>query len=296
MTVYCGVDFHARSQTVSYCDTADGEVKRRDLHHQKDDVRAFYAQLRGEVIVGIEASGYSHWFETMLVELGHQVWVGDATEIRRLAKRRQKNDQRDADHILDLLLKGEFPHVHRYEPESQVVLRQLRYRHKVVKHATMVKNSLRAIALGAGVSVQGKLTSKAGLEKLRAIPLPAPLAAERDEWLRLLDQLEEQRKTVEKQLQTTAKTDARVQRLLTHPGVGLLTAVCLVHALGPVERFATTRKVAAYVGLEPMEPPARRSTTARSAKLVIGCCASCWEKRRKWRPSRTTSCELSIGD
>jgi transposase len=41
--------------------------------------------------------------------------------------------------------------------------------------------------------------------------------------------------------------------LLTHPGVGPLTALCLVHALGPVERFSTTRKVAAYVGLEPME-------------------------------------------
>ncbi len=53
------------------------------------------------MVVGIEASGYSHWFEAMLLKLGHQVWVGDATEIRRLAKRRQKNDRRDADHILD---------------------------------------------------------------------------------------------------------------------------------------------------------------------------------------------------
>lgn len=143
--------------------------------------------------------------------------------------------------------------MHRYAPDSQVVLRQLCYRHKVVKHATMVKNSLRAITLGAGVSIRGRLTSTAGLEKLRAMPLSASLAAERDEWLRLRDRLEEQRKTVEKQLHPTAKADARVQRLLTHPGVGLLTALCLVDALGPVERFATTRKVAAYVGLEPME-------------------------------------------
>jgi len=142
--------------------------------------------------------------------------------------------RRDADHILDLLLRGEFPRLHRYAPESQPALRQPRCRHKVVKHATMVKNSFRAITLGAGVSIRGKLTSKAGLEKLRAIELPELLAAERDEWLRLLKQLEEQRKAVEKQLLATAKTDGRVQRLLTHPGVGLLTALCLVHALGPV--------------------------------------------------------------
>jgi hypothetical protein len=94
MTVYCGVDFHARCQTVSYCDTADGEVHQQDLHHRQDDVRAFYQKFSGEVIVGIEASGYSAWFEELLEGLGQQVWVGDATEIRRLARRRQKNDRK----------------------------------------------------------------------------------------------------------------------------------------------------------------------------------------------------------
>ena len=44
-----------------------------------------------------------------------------------------------------------------------------------------------------------------------------------------------------------------MQRLLTHPGVGLLTALCIVHTLDEVSRFPTTRKVAAYAGLEPME-------------------------------------------
>jgi hypothetical protein len=59
MPIYCGVDFHARQQTICYCDTANGEIHRRELDHQKDDVRSFYAQLTGEVIVGLEASGYS---------------------------------------------------------------------------------------------------------------------------------------------------------------------------------------------------------------------------------------------
>jgi transposase len=67
-----------------------------------DDVRGFYSQFSGEVIVGLEASGYSEWFETMLSELGHQVWVGNATEIRRRARSRQKTDRRDAKLLLDL--------------------------------------------------------------------------------------------------------------------------------------------------------------------------------------------------
>jgi transposase len=97
MTIYCGVDFHARCQTVSFCDTDGGEIRQRDLQHQRDDIRDFYSQFSGEVIVGIEATGYSRWFEELLEGLGHQVWVGDASEIRRTAKRRQKNDRRDAD-------------------------------------------------------------------------------------------------------------------------------------------------------------------------------------------------------
>jgi hypothetical protein len=51
MTVYVAVDFHAREQTISYCDLADGEIHRRQLRHQHDDVRGFYEQFSGEVNV-----------------------------------------------------------------------------------------------------------------------------------------------------------------------------------------------------------------------------------------------------
>lgn len=103
MTTYCGVDFHARQQTVCYCDTADGVIHCHELHYAKDDVRGFYAQFTGDVSIGLEASGYSRWFVELLESLGHQVLIGDATEIRRRARRRQKNDRRDAELILDLL-------------------------------------------------------------------------------------------------------------------------------------------------------------------------------------------------
>ena len=70
MAVYIGVDFHARRQTVRYLTTEDGEIHEIELHHQnKTEVRAFYAQFTGEVIVGFETSGYAYWFEEMLEEL-----------------------------------------------------------------------------------------------------------------------------------------------------------------------------------------------------------------------------------
>lgn len=253
MTVYCGVDFHARVQTVSWLDTQDGEIHQKDLNHRADDVRGFYLQFVGEVIVGIEASGYSSWFEDMLEGIGHQVWVGDAGEIRRLARRRQKNDKRDADHILDLMVKGEFPRVHRLSRESREVMGQLRYRHRLVKMRTMAANCLKAIAIGAGLSDKTRLVSRKGRSKLDAVGLGEVLNEQSKRWLELIDDLTTKIEAVERWLEERAQADQRVERLRTHPGIGLLTGMALVHTLEPVERFASTRKVAAYVGLDPME-------------------------------------------
>jgi transposase len=88
MPVYFGVDFHARQQPICCCDTADGEIYRSQLDHEKSDLRCFDSQFTGEVVVGLEASGYSTWFVELLEGLGHQVLIGDAAEVRRLAKRR----------------------------------------------------------------------------------------------------------------------------------------------------------------------------------------------------------------
>ena len=253
MTLYIGVDIHARQQTVSYLDSSDGTTGQVVLDHERDDVREFYSQFRGEVMVGIEASGYTNWFEVLVEELGHKLLVGDAGEIRRLARRRQKNDRRDADLLLELLVHNEFPALYRYAKESREVLRQLRYRHKLVKLRTMVANTLHALALNAGLGLRTRLLSKGGRRQLSGLRLSAISQQQRDELLSLADELTQRIQMVEQWLEAQAKSDERVLRLQTHPGVGLLTSLCVVHTLGEVSRFSSTRKVAAYVGFDPME-------------------------------------------
>ena len=253
MTVYCGVDFHARVQTVSWMNTDGGEIEQKELDHRSDDIRGFYQQFEGEVIVGIEASGYSSWFEEMLEGIGCVVWMGDASEIRRSASRRQKNDKRDAAHILELMVSGRFPRVHRQSRESREVLGQLRFRHRLVKMRTMSTNHLKAIAIGAGVSEKKPQMSRKRRSKLEAAGLSEVLSEQSKKWLQLIDDLTKKIKEVEEWLDERAKGDQRVERLRTHPGIGLLSGLALVHTLEPVERFATTRKVAAYIGLDPME-------------------------------------------
>jgi transposase len=264
-TIYCGVDFHARMQRVSYCDTRNGEIHGVSLDHRKDDVRGFYEQFTGEVIVGIEASGYSAWFEAMLEELGHTLWTGHATEIRRRANWRQKNDCRDADLILELMLRGDFPLVHRHSRESVDVLRMLRYRQRLVKMRTMINNNLQAIAISSGLSERSRLLTPAGQERLKSAKMTTAFKYQCEDLISLLAPLNERISRADKMLKQQASADARVKLLMTHPGVGLLTALGVVHTLEPFSRFSKQKAVVAYVGLEPME----RSSAEKKRYLGI---------------------------
>src|SRR3989440_7184072 len=265
-TIYIGVDFHARQQTICYLKTETGELVFHELKHQdKQQVRAFYAQFVGQVIVGLEASGYSSWFERMLEELGCQVWLGHATEIRRRARWRQKNDRRDAELILDLMLHNEFPRLHRPAVQSREVLRMLRYRQKLIKMRTMSKNSLQAIALQAGLAKGSRLFTKAGQQELGTAEMSPVMHWQREHWLQLMEPLNQQLLETMVWFKVQSKDDVCIKRLRTHPGIGLLTSPCLVHSLQPVSRFRNTRKVAAYAGFDPVE----RSSAERKCFLGI---------------------------
>lgn len=255
MAVYIGVDFHARQQTISYLTTETGEVEHLVLQHEEPaQVRVFYEQFAGQqVIVGFESSGYAAWFEELLEEVGCEIWIGHATYIRQFARRRQKNDRRDADLILELLLSGDFPRIHRYSRRTREVLQQLRYRQRLVKLRTMIVNMLLFMTSSRGQSFRFQLQSKRGQARLAELGLPIPLAQQRDELLSLLGQLDQKIKGLEAWLEAETAADAAVQRLRTHPGIGLLTSICVRYTLEDVSRFANTRKVSAFAGFDPME-------------------------------------------
>jgi transposase len=264
--IYIGVDFHARQQTICYLKTETGELVIAELKHQdKEQIRAFYQQFPGRVIIGLEASGYSPWFEAMLEQLGCEVWLGDATEIRRRARWRQKSDRKDAELIWDLMVHHEFPRLHRPALPSREILRMLRYRQKLVKMRTMSKNSLQAIAMQAGLAKGSRLFSTSGRQELQTAEMSAALQWQRDHWLALMQPLNQQLLETMVWFKAQAKGDAVISRLRTHPGIGLLTSLCLLHTLQPVSRFRNQRKVVAYAGFDPMV----RSSAERTIYLGI---------------------------
>jgi len=86
-----GVDYHPSFQQIAFLDQETGECGERRLNHSDGEAEKFYRDLKQRgvsVRVGMEATGYSRWFERLLAELGIELWIGDAAEIKRLRVRR----------------------------------------------------------------------------------------------------------------------------------------------------------------------------------------------------------------
>src|ERR1700681_4709909 len=215
-----GCDFHPSYQQIALVDTETGELWEGRLEHEQGEARRFYQALQGQTVrVGIEAVGNSQWFEKMLAEMGHELWIGDAAQIRRLVVRQQKTDRRDAQHILNLLLDGRFPRL--WVPSAEVRdLRQLlRHRQKLVELRTQVKNQLQHLALNQGVQRKRRLWSREGRAVLEGLPLEGWTARRRADLLAMLDRLEAQVKELDEAVCQEAWQRPGVRVLKGPPGV-----------------------------------------------------------------------------
>ena len=157
-----GCDFHSRFQQIALLDTETGKVEERRLEHENGAARDFYAGLREPALVGIESMGYTQWFEELLAELGHELVVGDAAKIRAKEPRKQKHDRRDAEHLLNLLVKGDFPRLWLPSAAELDARVWLEHRHQLVQMRTRTLNGLQAVALNHGLCLRQKLWTKPG--------------------------------------------------------------------------------------------------------------------------------------
>ena len=161
-----GCDFHPSFQQIAMGDTESGEQTERRI--ARAEVEEFYRGLPGPVRVGMEASGNAQWFERLLAELGHELWLGDAGRIRAMEVRKQKTDRRDAELLLRLLMQGQFPRLWVANQEQRDLRQLLVHRHKLVGMRQQVKNQLQHLALNQGVQQKKKLWTRAG-RKLRPL-------------------------------------------------------------------------------------------------------------------------------
>ena len=279
-----GCDFHPGFQQIAIFDNRTGEMEEKRLQHRAE-AEQFYRSLAGqEVRVGMEACGHYPWFERLLQELGFELWFGDAAQVRATVVRKQKTDRRDAEHLMHLLIEDRFPRIWVPSLEVRDVRQLLVHRHKQVQARTRTKNQLQAMALSHGVQKKYKLWTQAGRGELEQLPLLPYAAQRRQKLLGELDAGEAEIDELDRRVAEEARQRPEAVRLMTHPGVGPVTALAMVLTLGPAERFESAKQVGSYFGLIPSEESSGgKQRRARSANRAVRFCAFCWWKRDRRR-------------
>ena len=248
-----GCDYHPSFQQIAWVDTETGETQERKLTHSDGEAERFYRQLRGPVRVGLESTGNCHWFVDLLGEIGHEVWVGDAARISAKQVRQQRTDRRDAAHILELLLRDDFPRIWMPSRQERDQRQLLIHRYKLVTLRVRVKNELQHLALNQGMQKGRSLWSKAGQKKLLDLPLPLWAGTRRKNLLELLKQMDQQIVVLDQAVKKAAEENEKARLLMTQPGVGPITALAFVLTMGDIARFRRGKQVASYLGLIPRE-------------------------------------------
>jgi transposase len=228
--IIIGADYHPGFQQIAVVDSETGELNELRLEH-REEAEQFYHALAAQgmkVRVGMEASGPARWFERLLAELHFELWIGDAAEIRTKRVRKQKTDRQDAQLLLRLLLEDRFPRIWVASYENRDLRQLLWHRHRMVQTRTRIMNQLQAVALNEGLRRKKGLWREAGRKQLESFRLAPWASRRRRDLLELLDRLNPTIAELTQAVEQEVEKCPEAKRLMTHPGVGPLTALALV--------------------------------------------------------------------
>lgn len=207
-------------------------------------------------VIGIEACGGAHYWCRQFTALGHSVRIIAPQFVKPYVKS-NKNDAADAEAICEAIQRPSMRFVPTKSIEQQDIQSIHRVRSQAVARRTAQANQIRGLLIEYGIIIPK------GISYVRKhIPLileeidnglsdvfRALLNTLYDEMVHLDDRIE----ALELQLATIAKNHDDCQRLLTIPGVGLLSATALIAAISDVTVFKNGRELAAWLGLVPRQ-------------------------------------------
>lgn len=248
-----GCDLHASQQSIAMLDRDTGVLIEKTLKHEGETVRTFYGSIPPPVVVGIEATGSMGWFLQLMEELAIECRVGHPVAIRKAEARRQKHDRRDAALLLRLLVEDRFPMIWMPSTELRDLRALLLHRHQWVRMRTRVQNALQAIAMAHGMRRGHTLWNREGQARLASLPLAPHTAERRRELQALYQHLDAHVDRLGERVQRVAEERPRATLLMTHPGVGAITALATEVFVGDPARFSDGKALASYVGMIPSE-------------------------------------------
>jgi transposase len=253
MARYVGLDVHKRTIAACMLDSEGRLVRRATFDCTRTAIAQFAKeQLEHSDVVALEATTNSWAVAEILEPYVARVVVSNPLKTKAIAESTVKTDKVDSQTLAQLLRVGFLPEV--WHPSGPFqLLRQLTvFYASLINDRTRVKNRLQSLfhrrLIHCPVST---LFSQAGLRWMDSLEL-----SEHD---RLILELAKQQVfdldakigEVEQRIARLAQNDHSIKLLMTLPGVSLMTAACLVGAIGEVARFRDGDHLAAYFGLVP---------------------------------------------
>lgn len=256
MKHYVGLDVSMKTTFICILNEA-GKVVHEG--HEKTDPHliADYLDTKGfkNCFLGFESGSLTHYLMTGFKERALHAVCMDARKLSALLSMKiNKTDKNDARGIADALRTKMFSAVH-CKPEDSIEKNiLLAARKTLVYQHVQLKNTVRGLLKTFGIrmnSVGAKSFSKEvkkQLEKLSDICRKAVLPL-----LDIFDKVSEEIEGFDQQVRKIAYEDKEVQRLMTIPGVGPITAVTYKNEIFDPSRFKDAKSVGAYLGMTPTQ-------------------------------------------
>jgi len=254
MAIVAGFDVHKAQITFDALDTETGELYRGRIAAKPEAVRDWVKRFdEVEVEVAVEAcTGWLFVCEA-LAEAGAVAHLAEPAETRarRGPKRRAKTDRADARWLRTLLAEGRLPEAWIPPAHVREWRTRTRLRKTLVDERTGWLERIQATLFHHGVSgAPAQLLSESGREFLAALELPDSACERIKVALSMIEAIEAQLATLERELRQLARRQAGCRALRAHFGIGELTAPTILCELGDAGRLSSSRKAVRFAGLD----------------------------------------------
>jgi transposase len=252
--IVMGLDQHRAQISAEWLDTATGEVSRaRVAPAHRESVRRFLGRFgEQELEVALEATTGWRFVAEELRAIGAGVHLAEPAETaeRRGRKKRAKTDRADARLLRELLMAGRLPECW-IAPDHLLDLRaRVRLRHALVKQRGRWQQRMQAVLYHHGLPHRRELLTRANRAWVKQLPLPDAAREQVTVALAMIDALEAQLAPLTEQLRAYARRQAGCRALMSHYGIGALTAVAVLAELGDARRFSSSREAVRYAGMD----------------------------------------------
>lgn len=248
MEYYVGLDVSLKQTSICVVDQA-GLVVREGVVDSDPEAISIYVRSKapGAVRIGLETGPTSTWLWTATGPAGFCI---DARHAKAVLKMQiNKNDRNDAIGIARIMQTGWFKEVHVKDIDSHSVRALLASRALLVKIKRDLENHVRGLLKNLGLVI-GRATFNVFAARAEELIEDRPdLVAAVRPLLEARNAVEQQVSDLDRKVMKLARRDAQVQRFMTVPGVGPITALAFKATIDDPARFARSRSVGAYVGL-----------------------------------------------